>query len=550
MLFLNKKKSEILCCSFFLCIEAFCFAQEVQIKIPFSVKNLSWNNSSSCFAYSEDSYIFIRDAHSFELVNSINDEKVSSFLFSSEGNLNNDVLLTLSETGNFSVWDFYSQNEKNALCLNIQCENNLQPTCVSFSKNSDYIALADTDNAVTIFFKLRYTRQTLKKTIQAHEKEIFGLSFDAQSQYLVSSSIENKAKIWSLKDNSLVSEIPFYAGMKIPAVFSSDSRYVLALLSEKSLGIYNVDGSLAHKIETKGNIKQIGTLPLTNLIAVLNDKNILEIYYLENFAYEGYIPPYTVSAITSFAFNSDSNYLLVGHEDGTIFKFLVEKVFLKPNEEPPALRIVTREEKPSQDDLLTKSENDSKSNVPIATKDAVKGTFSIIPSYTPFNSFVFSLGASKNSYPFSFSGNGNGEFHYGKAFSPMFFGVGLGLSFTLPIKDFPYSYSVNGEVVQSPYLLGVSCYIPLGVLLKPWDSEVYFTTVVKLGCKAYSFLLFASQGVFPSSLTMALYGASSIGIFYKNIGIEFLIEFDTVSGYYPSLSLLYQHKLKNGEGRK
>ena len=36
--------------------------------------------------------------------------------------------------------------------------------------------------------------------------------------------------------------------------------------------------------------------------------------------------------------------MLIGHEDGSIYKFVFDKVFLKPDEEPPAFRVVTAEE--------------------------------------------------------------------------------------------------------------------------------------------------------------------------------------------------------------
>lgn len=525
MSFLIKKKGFFYL--FFCVCCAVCFAQENQIKTPFSVRSLSWNNLSSHFAYTEDNHVFIRDAESFSLLKVINEKNVSALLFSSEGNLKNDVLLTLTDKGNFCVWDFYSQEEISEPQTSIQNKTNLDITCASFSNNSDYIALADTNNSINLFFKLRYTHQTIKKTIQAHSEEIFGLTFSSNNKYLISSSIENKAKIWSLKDNNLLAEIPFYSDLKVPCIFSSNSKYVLSPTSKNSFTIFNLEGESLKEIKTQSNIRQISALPLTDLVAVLNDENVIEIYFLKDYSYLGYIPPYNTTDITCFAFNSDSNYVLVGHQDGTIYKLSVKETFLKPTEEPPALRVITSQE---------------------AGDNSSKGRLSIIPNYKPFNSMLYSLGASVNSYPFTYSCNASTEFHYGKLLSPLFFGFGLGSSFSFPVKDFPYSYSVNGKKTNPPYLLGISCYVPFGILLKPWDSQIFINSEIKVGCKAYSLLMSTPQGLLPGSFNIGLYCASSVGVLFKNFGFDFMVEYDTISGFYPSLFISYQQKLKNKRG--
>ena len=87
-------------------------------------------------------------------------------MFSKEGDIKNDVLLTLSDEGTFCVWDLYSdKNEKKSFTdkepiISIECDDDSNITCASFSKNSDYIAISDDKFNINIYFFYLSTYKT------------------------------------------------------------------------------------------------------------------------------------------------------------------------------------------------------------------------------------------------------------------------------------------------------------------------------------------------------------------------------------------------------
>lgn len=541
------------------------FVNSPVVKTPFPIKSLCWNSSSSLFAFCEDDLVFIRDSNTFSLVDTISTERISSLMFSKEGDIKNDVLLTLSDEGTFCVWDLYSdKNEKKSFTdkepiISIECDDDSNITCASFSKNSDYIAISDDKFNINLYFKLRYTRQTIKKSIQAHSKEIYGLEFCSNNSYLVSSSFDNKGKVWDLKTNSLFSEFKFYSKSKVPIIFTDDSNYLIATTSKRTFSVFDLNGEKIQTIKTLKNIEKIKILPSTNIVAVLTSKNNIELYNLEDYSYYGYIPPYNITPITSYAFNSDSSLLLIGHEDGSIYKFVFDKVFLKPDEEPPAFRVVTAEELVAAGSSHISAEgtdgaestSDSESNLEeienlqnqeVFNKSS-DSSFNIVPSYKPYNSLLFSVGATYLSEPFVYGGTLFAEYRYGKLLSPIFFGVGVGGDYTYPVDDFPYTYNVNGQKTEAPNLLGIACYVPFGVCLKPWSKDIFVISEVKLGTKLYSLLLNTNSGVGSAGFSPYFYFATSIGCLFKFIGADFIVEYDSLSGFYPAVVVSYQLKV-------
>ena len=62
------------------------------------------------------------------------------------------------------------------------------------------------------------------------------------------------------------------------------------------------------------------------------NKNQIEFYDLSTQEFIGFIPAYNSTFLTTFAFNSDNTSILIGHQDGSIYRFEIDTVFLEPNE--------------------------------------------------------------------------------------------------------------------------------------------------------------------------------------------------------------------------
>ena len=74
------------------------------IKTSSPVKNLTWNPTNTSFAYTDDNLILIRDSKTFKLLKSIQVENIEKILYSKEGNIDSEVLLSLTSDGLLSTY--------------------------------------------------------------------------------------------------------------------------------------------------------------------------------------------------------------------------------------------------------------------------------------------------------------------------------------------------------------------------------------------------------------------------------------------------------------
>ena len=75
------------------------------IKTSSPVKNLTWNPTNTSFAYTDDNLILIRDSKTFKLLKSIQVENIEKILYSKEGNIDSEVLLSLTSDGLLSTYN-------------------------------------------------------------------------------------------------------------------------------------------------------------------------------------------------------------------------------------------------------------------------------------------------------------------------------------------------------------------------------------------------------------------------------------------------------------
>jgi len=82
------------------------------IKTGNTIKNLCWNTQNTSFAYTEGDLVFIRDSSTFSLIKSIEIPNIETIMFSKEGSLENDVLLTLTKDGQLATYNISKSNQK------------------------------------------------------------------------------------------------------------------------------------------------------------------------------------------------------------------------------------------------------------------------------------------------------------------------------------------------------------------------------------------------------------------------------------------------------
>lgn len=128
-------------------------------------------------------------------------------------------------------------------------------------------------------------------------------------------------------------------------------------------------------------------------VSILTDENEIQIYDISNNKWIGYIPKCSASMVTDYQFNKDCSYILIGTQDGCIYKYVLAEVLLHPNEKPKKIIKETSE--------LNKIQT---------ARPVIEGR----------NSLVLSAGASYLQSPFLFSLNLDAQFRYRKKLEPFF----------------------------------------------------------------------------------------------------------------------------------
>jgi len=197
------------------------------IKTSSPVKNLTWNPTNTSFAYTDDNLILIRDSTTFKLLKSIQVENIEKILYSKEGNIDSEVLLSLTSNGLLSTYSpsisinpIISINYKQITTPSKTFSNEI--TALSFSQNSNYIVLADSENTITLFFKLRFTNEILTYKALEHKNTIYFIDFSPNTWYFATASKDNTIKLYSTDINTNLKSIS-----SIPLLFKYRSLLLL-----------------------------------------------------------------------------------------------------------------------------------------------------------------------------------------------------------------------------------------------------------------------------------------------------------------------------------
>ena len=532
------------------------------IKTGYTIRNLCWNPTNTTFAYTEGNLVLIRDAQSFSLKKSIEIENVEQIMFSQEGNAENEVLLALTKDGKLSTYNI-SQSTQPTISLDYKDINtitqdyNKQITSISFSKNSNYIALADNKNIVTLLFKLRFTNETIAYKTLEQEGTIFYIEFSPNTWYFATASKDNTIKIYSTDVNTnlkSITTIPFYSNTNSSFCFTQDSKKIICSTKENEISIFNLKGEKQFSIKTQNRILSISAMKDGSMISVQNDKNQLELYNIDTHEYVGYIPSYSSAHLTAYAFNNDNTFILLGYDDGSIYRLDVAKVFLEPNQVPNDIKVLTGKNLPIDTEIQDLQDGQNGQSGQGTQENAkIVGLYesNALKFYKQNKNVILpkiSLGFLSN--PFLLNPAVGVEYRNSKLISPGFFGGGLEVSCGLPRKNFPFTYMIGDEVQPNPIILGGKVYGTMGIIFSPWRGEFYVVTGLELGLGIYSLGYFPRGGYLITNPHLGFSTAIQLGGFYKNFQFTFAINYDTVNKFYTDLSVGYQINIKEKEKKE
>ena len=447
------------------------------VKTPFPVTNLAWSKNDEFFAFTEENTVFLRSCSNYELSDTLGIKNIDKIMFSTEGK--HQILLAITKDGYFSVWNIESA-EDGFLKFNkepyfkLDCKNESEIKAVTFSKNSDYVAVASDDNSIKLFFKLRFTKDAIFKELKGHDSEIYSLNFSKNENFLASTAKDGTAIIWncnSLSEILKLSEI--YTQTEIPVQFLADNSSIIAPENETSFCIYNLEGEKLLSIDTLHKIKGIKPLNKENKIAIVTENDEIELYDLSKEKWLGYIPSYDFSPLTDFEFNPDNSRILIGYESGSIFEFFVKDVLLSPGQKPPKKFRSAENYGGSNSGTGSSSRGSSSRGWGITN-----GTFK-----TRHGKYLcISLNLRSAPSPYNLSAGFSTEFLTYDLLPPFYTGICVSPYIGFPVSDYPYKYTKNSTSLETPLLAGLDLCAPFGIFVMPFvNNEIGFSAEIFAG---------------------------------------------------------------------
>ena len=474
------------------------------------IVQISQNSSVKLLAVTFTDRVEVYNTTNFSKDFVIYQDKVQKTAFYTENG--NEYIALMTDTGSFIARRIFFDGETWACDFDspyfaAECSNssNAQSvTAVAFSRNSDYIAAAFSDGSIQVHFRLRVTQRLISRLIKEHSTGVYGLEFNSTGEYLASVSMDGNASIWNCYSNTKVTQLKdIYARARVPVCFTEDSVYIVSLDGRNSFRISDFSGNSLFSILTGRPITAIKPLKNPDLIAVRNDKNEVMVYSISQRR------PVSVSSVKEderfsvFEFNFAADLMYAALADGKVCA--VEAL--------PYL---------DENSLLVTDSS-------LAGSGSGKGNMWT----NRFQGISIDLGTNYLTKPYLLSGNLRAEYIYCDKTAPWFFGGGLLLQMGFPRKDFPYSYALNGQTVNAPYLCSAALYVPTGLIFSPWNNSISFSATIRLGGKINSLVLL-SGGYMVGKPAYSFFVSGGVGMIIKMFEFDINCEYDTIGKVSPS----------------
>jgi WD40 repeat protein len=509
---------------------------EPEVKTPFPVKSLSWNSDDTLFSLGEENVVFVRDAQTSRVVHTVNFHDALSLMFASEGGAGRSSMLGLSADGTMNVWNLGDtvQTERGAVTevepsYIVAFEDSKRIISAAFSNSSDSIAAGMDDGSVYIYFKLRYTHQLVSHRLEGHRKPAYSLQFSPDNTLLVSASEDGTLIIWDAVTGAKNARMNFYGRSGTPVLFTADSSSVISCTARNSISVRAIDGTVKQEIRVRDGILTFTLASGGRDLIVQTQRDNLEFYHLDTGAYFGYIPPYNASPLTSFSFSSDGTQLLAGHRDGSVYRLTTAKVFLKPGQRPPRVRLVAASE------LVVKGSGHSDTGLDREGTPVKETGASVLMSKD--SAVDLTAGVRLLPSPYAFALTADCAWRTAQFTGPFYFGAGVQGLFGFPSSDFPYSYTLDGQSAKPPFMTGVCVYAPAGAEVQFRKGMFRLFTEIQTGFR----LTRLGNAELPENVSTRLYPSFTCSLVtgggFRYGGAAAGAEYDTVLGFMPRFSL-------------
>ena len=548
---------------YILLVNVYLYAQ-----IPASstqIINISGNAADSLLAVSDKKCVTVYDTSDYSQVCVFDVPKAEKTAFFTENGV--EYISILTGDGNLSVrklkrresfW-YYDSNEPYFSMILSQSEWFKKAECLAVSNNSDYMAVAENDKTIKLYYRLRLTQNAITKSINNHKSKVYGLEFDFNSEYLASVSEDGEAFIWRTSNGTQIGRLnDVYTLAKVPVCFTGDSAFIVSQESENSFRISELSGKTLYSIMTGQTITMIKPLKNPDLIAIGNDKKEIVVFSISAKKAVSVFEVKRNTLLSAFEFNVTGDSLYAGFRDGSV-KLVDSRTGIRDS----GVKVID-----ISDDLKGKDSKNKKNTVSVDESEQNKEQQTESQSETNnlsgnnqnlstggtkgFSCFSVCGGANYMTSPFLVSGSLRMEYLYSQKISPFFIGMGLIASCGFPRKDFPAQYIIKGQNVNPPDLLSAVLYIPFGYAFFPWNKPVLINTVFRAGAKVSSVALITKEGTIIGDPFLSLFLSAGVGMQIKWFAFDINCEYDSVGKINPSVYIgcAFRWDSKNKKGKK
>ena len=570
-MFGQKKLIGLLISLFFLNTISFSQVYKAAVKSPAPVKNITWSDDGTMFAYIEGSNIYIRSSNNYELLATISQNNIKFFCFSREDNHNS--MLTLTSDGYFSMWDLstVSTSKKNLeaeFIINFETVSDIK--VISFSKTKDIIAASSGNNRLQMYDVDRVEKKADFRVLKEHQSNIYFTDFSSDSEYMVSASEDGVINIWNSEEQSVVLSMKgAFTQNHTPVRITNDKRIIFSK-NASTIVVSSFAGSLLGTVDVGEQIVDIKYLEKTNQLAVQTIKNDILFFSLATFKKVDCIPTVIESAISSFDINKANTKIFVAYEDGNVYMFNLDDVILDQDQTTPDLKteykdvndtvvetendivndtvddVVNDTVDDTVDDVVNDTENETVNNTII---DTVNINDSVIRIEGPMvkksnviffpNSVYLDFGTGIITASDLFTADIflGAEYKHAQLFPPFYFGGGYEFALGFPSSDFPYRYSFAGVQANSPLVYMNTIFASGGFVTSPWNIDLILNLSAKFGLRIITVAISAQGNYHVNTTKCTVYTDLGFGVIYKMFEFDFSCEYDVINGFCPKFTL-------------
>ena len=546
-MFGQKKLIGLLISLIFLNTISFSQVYKAAVKSPAPVKNITWSDDGTMFAYIEGSNIYIRSSNNYELLATISQNNIKFFCFSREDNHNS--MLTLTSDGYFSMWDLstVSTSKKNLeaeFIINFETVSDIK--VISFSKTKDIIAASSGNNRLQMYDVDRVEKKADFRVLKEHQSNIYFTDFSSDSEFMISASEDGVINIWNSEEQSVVLSMKgAFTQNHTPVRITNDKRIIFSK-NASTIVVSSFAGSLLGTVDVGEQIVDIKYLEKTNQLAVQTIKNDILFFSLATFKKVDCIPTVIESAISSFDINKANTKIFVAYEDGNVYMFNLDDVILDQDQTAPDLKTEYKD----VNDTVIETENDT---VNEAENDNVIDTVNINDSviriegpmvkksnviFFPNSVYLdFGTGIITASDLFTADIFLGAEYKHAQLFPPFYFGGGYEFALGFPSSDFPYRYSFAGVQANSPLVYMNTIFASGGFVTTPWDIDLILNLSAKFGLRIITVAISAQGNYHVNTTKCTVYTDLGFGVIYKMFEFDFSCEYDVINGFCPKFTL-------------